>query len=270
MPILSRKNNQSLYINTEFISGLQSLSFNSNTDLGLSLRINEGDLVYYNNGPIKGLISADILSNAQNILDIYTGNGSFSGKIEYGDRFFDFKSGFLNNYTINYNVNSPIRTTINATVYGSFSENTGLANNININTSRNLEIYDVNYVELNLQEASGNPVENFSISIDTTRYENYHIGNFYPTEVGILYPIRIAYSFDFYVRDLNVFKNYSYYSGFDLRDLTLNFYKNKQNTAIKSLRFSGIKLDSERIDLTTNENGRLSLNFSTFILSGGI
>ena len=128
----------------------------------------------------------------------------------------------------------------------------------------------MNYVELNLAEISGNPVDSFSINIDTQRYENYEIGNFYPTEVGIMYPIKISYAFDLYPKDINILKNYSYYYGFDLRTINLKFYNRNSNTILRSLDFSGVKLDTEKLSLELNDNGKLSLNFSTFILSGEI
>ena len=274
MPILSNKVNQKLFINSAFVSGLQSLNFSFSPALNLSTRIEETQPIYLHSTPIRGALGIEIASNAQSILDIYTGNGFFSGKIEYGDRFFDFKSGYVNTFNLTYNSPNPIRNSITATIYGSIAEYTGGASVSKIQEADPLTIYDMNYVELNLAEASGNPVQSFDISINTPRYEQYLIDEFFPSQVGVSYPIEINYNISFIINDLNMYKNYSFYTGQDLRDISLIFYKNRRagqagDAVVKTINLSKAKLDTERVSLDLKD-GVASLSFTSYILSGAI
>lgn len=270
MPLLSNRSNQKLFINTSFVSGLQSLSFSYSPSLTLSTRIEESECIFLNTAPIIGRLSAEILSNSQSILDIYTGNGFFSGKIEYSDRFFDFKSGYLNNFGISYGNSGPVTTSIDATIYGSISESTGTASKISLNEGRRLQIYDMNYVLLDLAESSGNFVQSFDISISTPRYEKYEIGEYFPSKIGRVYPTEINCNINFIINELDIEKNTNYITGNkDIRDINLRFYVMNTDNIIKTINLSKAKLDSESIRFSLNE-GSANLSFTSYILSGSI
>jgi hypothetical protein len=179
--------NQNFYLNDSLVSGIK------NFDVGIDFRVNpqisiNDSINYTKNGlPVAQFSLSYILSDRDRFLQ-YTGINSFSGKVEYGDKYVTFTDGYLTNYSLNYRLGEYPTVDIKGVIFNwpasqiSFSPKP-----VNLNT---FNVGDPCFIDSNLGIFNINRVQSFGISIDVSRITNYTIGNYLPDYVYIQYPIK--------------------------------------------------------------------------------
>jgi hypothetical protein len=186
--------NQNFYLNDNLISGIKN--FNVSVDSQIDQKIAIDDQIDY---ITKGLTSAQfdlsyILSDSDKFLN-FTGINSFSGKIEYGNNYISFTSGFLTNYSLNYRLGEYPNVNIKGIIYGWDGSNQISFTPQAVNLTQ-FNPGDACFVDTNIDLFSQNRIESFSINIDVNRITNYTIGNYLPDLVYIQYPIKQEISID--------------------------------------------------------------------------
>ena len=260
--------NQNFYLNDSLISGIQDLDISYNNNINPSLNIDASNRNYFVSQPaIASLDLSYILSSNDRFIN-YTGNNFFSGKLEYGNKYFTFSSGYINNYSINYRLNQYPIINIKGVILGELGNTSGTFSYMP-KSLNNFDVGDNCYVDLNLNEANFNRLESFNLNINIDRVPVYTIGNYLPTSVIIKYPININLVFQFSMSDYNQEKITNIFNNFTERNLALSFKKYHTNQTLLNLNLSNLINSQTELRYSINDDAKLNLNFSTYILSGG-
>jgi hypothetical protein len=259
--------NQNFYLNDSLISGVQSLGVSYDNNINPSIAINDPNLNYLVGKPIVGSIDLNYLLSSNDRFINYTGSSSFSGKVEYGNNYFTFSSGYLTNYSLGYNFGQYPQINIKSLILGEIGNTSGTFS-YTPKILNNFDIGDNCYVDLNLDEANFNRLEGFNINIDIPREAVYTIGNYLPTNVLIKYPISISLNFEFSMSNYNQQKVTNILTGITKRNLNLSFRKYNTATSILSFNLSNLINNQTQLNYGISDDAKLNLNFQTYILSG--
>jgi len=186
--------NQNFYLNDSLVSGIKS--FNIGLDLKIAPKISIGDSVDYTKDglPVAQFDLSYTLSDSDRFLP-YTGINSFSGKVEYGDKYVTFTSGYLTNYSLSYRLGEYPTVDIKGIIFDwPASQISFTPNPVNLNT---FNVGDPCFIDTDIGAATANRLESFGINIDVNRIPNYTIGNYLPDTVYIQYPIKQEVNLDF-------------------------------------------------------------------------
>ena len=190
--------NQNFYLNDSLVSGIKS--FNVGIDLKIAPQRSINDSINYTKDglPVAQFDLSYTLSDTDRFLQ-YTGINSFSGKVEYGDKYVTFTSGYLTNYSLSYRLGEYPTVDIKGIIFNwpaspiSFSPKP-----VNLNT---FNVGDPCFIDTNIAIAATNRLQSFGINIDVNRIPNYTIGNYLPDTVYIQYPIKQEVNIDFSASD---------------------------------------------------------------------
>ena len=179
--------NQNFYLNDYLVSGIKS--FNVGVDLKIVPQMSINDSINYtkNGFPVAEFDLSYILSDTDRFLQ-YTGANSFSGRIEYGDKYVTFTDGYLTNYSLNYKLGEYPTVDVRGIIFNwPVSQISFTPKPVNLNT---FNVGDPCFIDTNIPIFSNNRVQSFGINIDVSRIPNYTIGNYLPDNVYIQYPIK--------------------------------------------------------------------------------
>jgi hypothetical protein len=259
--------NQNFYLNDSLISGVQSLGISYDNNINPSLAINDPSINYFVAKPVVANIDLNyILSSSDQFIN-YTGSSSFNGRVEYGNNYFTFSSGYLTNYSLNYKLNDYPEVSIKSLVLGELGNTNGTFT-YQPKTLNDFAIGDNCYVDLNLTEADNNRLDSFSINIDIPREGVYTIGNYLPTNVVIKYPISISLNFSFSASNYTQEKVTNILTGISQRNLNLSFRKYNTNQSLLSFNLSNLITNQTQLNYSVSDDAKLNLTLQTYILSG--
>ena len=196
--------NQNFYLNDYLVSGIKS--FNIGIDLRIVPQISINDSVNYakNGLPIAQFDLSYTLSDSDRFLP-YTGINSFSGRVEYGDKYVTFTDGYLTNYSLNYKLGEYPTVDIKGVIFNwPASQISFTPKPVNLNT---FNVGDPCFIDTNIAMVNSNRLESFRTNIDINRIPNYTIGNYLPDAVYIQYPIKQEVNLDFSASDNLYYSN---------------------------------------------------------------
>jgi hypothetical protein len=185
--------NQNFYLNDSLISGIKS--FNVGVDLRIDPNVSINDSISYTKRglPFAQFDLSYVLSDSDKFLS-YTGVNSFSGKVEYGNKYVTFTDGYLTSYSFNYKLGEYPTVDIKGIIFNwPASQISFTPNPINLSQ---FNVGDPCFIDSNIPIFSSNRVQSFGINIDVNRINNYTIGNYLPDNVYIQYPIKQEVSTD--------------------------------------------------------------------------
>jgi hypothetical protein len=265
MPIFSSKQNQNIYINGQFVSGVQSLGVSYDTNIAPSIAIQDTGFNFLVNNQNKASINIEYIpSNVDPILS-FTGQNAISGVFGYANKYLNFNSGYLTKYNIKTAIDNPIVCRADIDIYGQFAEQTGIINNNPINYA--ITPYDLCYTDITLNEVLTNRLLSFDMTISSERIPQYNIGQYYPIEVLVNYPIKIDFAFELDVENYMMSNMRSFLTNNEIRSIQINFKNYSTLTNILSFNFNNIIKNNESLNLNVSDNGKASVSFSTYILS---
>lgn len=196
--------NQNFYLNDSLVSGIKS--FNVGIDLQIAPQISINDSINYtkNGLPVAQFDLSYTLSDTDRFL-LYTGTNSFSGRVEYGDKYVTFTDGYLTNYSLTYRLGEYPTVDIRGIIFN------WPASQISFTPKPvNLDIFNVGdpcFIDTNIGITAINRFQSFGINIDINRIPNYTIGNYVPDNVYIQYPIKQDVALDFSASDNLYYSN---------------------------------------------------------------
>jgi hypothetical protein len=230
--------NQNFYLNDSLISGVKS--FNVGVDLKIVPQISINDSINYtkNDLPVAEFDLSYILSDTDRFLT-YTGISSFSGRVEYGNKYVTFTDGYLTNYSLNYKLGEYPTVDIRGVIFNwPGSEISFSPKPVNLNT---FNVGDPCFIDTNIGIFNSNRVQSFGTSIDINRIPNYTIGNYSPDAVYIQYPIKQELSFDtsasntIFVSNLRNLPNSGYIAPDAGQYISIKKYQSNSNLATFNL-----------------------------------
>lgn len=259
------KENQYLYVNDSFISGVQSVSINNNQDINSSFEINGTGNIFYISNLIEPIINISYIPTNRDFFINFTGNNPISGAFHYLKRFFNFTSGYLDRYSISQAIDSPIISNVSIKSYGPLAETTGISSTNILNY--NITPYDLNYTNISINNYINiNRVQSFSLDINCPKVPNYEIGNFFPSYVSSALPFEVNFNSVIEMSEYNITNIRSYFSNMEKFNLKLSFKQYETNTESFSLSFNDLIKSDESFDFTIDEYGKANISFKTYIL----
>jgi hypothetical protein len=259
--------NQNFYLNDSLISGVQALNISYGNNINTSLAIDSPDLNYFVSQPVIANIDLNYLLSSNDRFINYTGSSPFSGKIEYGNNYFTFSSGYLTNYSLDYKLGDYPKVETKSLIFGELGNTSGTFS-YTPKILNNFDIGDNYYVDLNLDQANFNRLEAFNINIDIPRETVYTIGNYLPTNVIIKYPISISLNFQFSISNYTQEKVTNILTGITQRNLNISFKKYKTDESLLSFNLSNLINNQTQLNYSISDDAKLNLAFQTYILSG--
>lgn len=259
--------NQNFYLNNSIVSGIQELNISYDENIEPSLYIDDSNKNYFISKPISADLGLNYILGSFDRFISFTGSSPFSGRIEYGNNFFTFSSGYLTNYSINYRLGQYPVVNIKSLIFGELGNTSGIFSYKPSNLN-NFKPADNYYVDLNLNEINFNRLEAFNLDIEIPREPVYTIGNYLPDEVIIKYPISINLNLELSMSQYNQEKVTNIFTGLNQRNISLSF--KEYNSEQKILSFNLPDFVNSQRDLTynINDDAKLKLNLNTYILSG--
>jgi len=259
--------NQNFYLNNSILSGVQNLNISYDDNIKPSLAIDDPNQNYFISQPIIANLDLDYILSSNDRFISYTGSSPFSGRIEYGNNFFTFSSGYLSNYSIDYRLGEYPVVNTKSIILGELGNTSGLFTPSS-SLLNNFTAPDNYYVDLNLNETNFNRLESFGINIDIPREPVYTIGNYLPDEVIIKYPISINLNFEFSLSQYNQDKVTNLFTGITQKNLNLSFKRYNSNASLLTFNLSNLVDSQTQLSYSINNDAKLRLNLNTLILSG--
>lgn len=265
MPIFSSKQNQNIYLNGQFISGVQSLGVSYDTNIAPSIAIQDTGFNYLVNEQNKASINIEYIPYNVDPILAFTGQSTISGVLGYANKYLNFNSGYLTRYNIKTAIDNPVVCRADIDIYGKFAEETGIATNNVLNYD--IVPYDLCYTDITFNEVLTNRLLSFDMTISTNRIPQYNIGEYYPTEVLTNYPIKIDFAFELDIDNYIMSNMRSFLLNNEIRSMQINFKNYSTLTNVLSFNFNNIIKNNESLNLNVSDNGKVSISFSTYILS---
>lgn len=261
--------NQNFYLNDTLISGIQGLQISYDNGIKPSIKISDDNLNYSTSKPVIANLDLNYILSDNDRFIYYTGANYFSGKMEYGNNYFTFSSGYLTNYSISYKLGEYPLINVKNLILGELSNSSG-SFSYQPKYLSDFNVADNCYVDLNLNEASSNRLESFNLSINIPREPVYTIGSYLPDNVIIKYPIEILLNFDFSISEYIPEKVTNIFKSISNRNLTINFKKYNTNQSLLKIDLANLVNNSTQLSYSINNDAKLNLNFATYILSGSL
>ena len=259
--------NQNFYLNNSIISGIQGLSVSYNDNIEPSLYVDDSSRNYFISKPIIANFNLDYILSSSDEFISFTGSLPFSGRIEYGNNFFTFSSGYITNYSVNYRLGEYPTVNTRALILGELGNTSGIFS-YSPSTLNNFIPADNYYIDLNLNEANFNRLESFSLNIEIPRVPIYTIGNYLPDEVVIKYPISINLSFELSLSQYNQKNITNIFTGLSERHISLSFREYNSDRKILNFNLPSLVNAETNLNYTINNDAKLRINLNTYILSG--
>lgn len=259
--------NQNFYLNNSIVSGVQAIDLSYSTNIEPSLSIDETNQNYFISRPIIANFNLDYIPGDTDPFIFYTGSTSFSGKLEYGNKFFTFSSGYLTNYSLNFALGSYPRANIIGLILGELGNSSGLFSYAPVNLNRFIPL-DNHYADLNVGESTSNRLESFGLNIEVPREAVYTIGNYLPDEVIIKYPISISLNLQFSMSEYTQEKITNLFTGINQRNINLSLKEYGSNKNILSFNLSNFINSDSTLNYSISDDAKLNLSLNTYILGG--
>jgi len=263
MDFYSSKENQEFYINNIKLSGIQALDLKWESSVEPSLLIENNSKNYINSKFIEADLGIEYIPLANDILLNFTGNTPFSGKFNYNDKYFIFKTGFLNNYSLNYEIDSVVSAKANLKIFAEVYSETGLE--ILKPANFNILPYNNNYVDIYFDSSVVDKalVNKLNLTIECEKRPSYKIGQILPDEFISMLPLKISLSLFANINEYTFSGVTSIYNKPDIQDLTLKLKSYVNGSNLYSFTFKDLTKSEETSNFSTIEEGRVNFNYYT-------
>ena len=258
------KENQRLFVDSKEVLGIQDFTFNYNLPIDLTRYLGMESVTFSHSKPVTAEITVNkLLIDSDNFIN-YTGDSTFSGYLEYKDKYFAFNSGILNNYSISYAVNQIPALSANLTVLGEFGE--GVDKSLSLLPKNDIKIADYGDIEVTLNDFEFNRLQNFTLSIDTNRNILYKLGNSYPFQIITNPPVVTNLTFGIKVDDYQVKNIRDLLCQYKVESLGITFrdFKNPTGAPILSFNFNEAIFLGESYQGSVGDSSLVNLTYQAF------
>lgn len=267
-----RADQQLFFINTGQVFGIQDYSIDQNFGQSTLKYLGFGPQSLYQvlNTPQYTDLSLNGLLIQEDIISPNTGNFPINCFILKDKNNFDtaysFSSGYLINYTNKYAPNQIIQNTSSFRFYNNcgnistgnldnslFSQLTGIKNNIY--PTFNSNIGNCNYINLTLNESTGNRVLNYSFSLNINRLPIYNVGSRFPIKNEIVFPINVECDITFEADENYVDSNtFDFPQSPNKQNIEIDVFSHLTNTPISQYKFQNMTQATNKRSLSVDGN----------------
>lgn len=258
------KENQHFYIDSKEVLGIQDFSFNYDLPIDQIRYLGMETVTFAQTRPVTAEITLNkLMIDADNFLN-YTGDATFSGYLQYKDKYFAFNSGILNNYTLACSVNEIPTLTTNLTVLGQFGS--GVQKASSTLPKNDIQILNYGDIEVSLNDFQFNRLQNLQISIDTTRSIIYSLGNSYPIQIVSNPPTVTNITFGIKADDYQVKSIRELLCQYKVDSLSITFkdFKNPTGVAILAFNFNEAIFLGESFQGSVGDSSIVNLTYQAY------
>lgn len=281
-----RREEQRFFLDKTEISGVQNIStsFNSTSSVLKFLGMNTHAPVIMEQGPQIGSFSLDANVVSRDFFLDLTGNTGFNGYIirnaEDPKDNFSFYSGYLTNYSTSCQVGGIPQVSINVEVLGDVGR---FSTNLNNDISGDLQsivtgsdftfpfkIAGYGSINLTLDDNfNSDRIQSYQINIDVSRTPVYSVGNRYPKEVNLNFPLEVTCDFQFEADNYEADRLRNLPCNQHINELTLVVNDVQDDSEILSYHFTELRRTSESYNISTDGNATYNLQYKTWIYETG-
>lgn len=204
--MLSRtiRKDQKVYINNIEIVGIQDFNANYDAPIEMVKSLGMEAISYYNNNNILAEISINkLLIDKDPFINFIDDNKTFSGHVDYKNKYFAFNSGILTNYRLGCTVNQIPQLSVTLNALGEFGADVSKPNKDSLEKSE-VNITDYSNIEIDLDDFQFNRIQSFNLNINSNKNIIYSIGNSYPTHIEVIPPIIFELEFGIKLDDYKI------------------------------------------------------------------
>lgn len=277
------KDNQKFFLGSGQVFGVQSIAASYGNSTQPLEFIGSTKFISIPAGVQAGKIDiASLVANTDPFIKCISNSG-FNGFILKDsnniDDNYSFYSGYLTSYTSSCSVGNMPETSVSFVTFGDVgriptgSFPTGAFNELNyIKNNPNQgfinKIASPTSVEITLDEFQTSLVNSYSLSINIPRKDFYLMGNRFPYETLIDFPIEVTVSFEIladssYISSQGNLRDYPCKR--KLKNFEIKLKEDKTDSVITSFSFSGIELVSESYSINTDDNLVINAEYRSFL-----
>lgn len=258
------KENQQLFINSKEVVGIQDINFNYNLPIDQVRYLGMESVVFANNGPVLAEMNINKLMIDLDDFIQLTGDNTFSGHLQYKDKYFAFNSGILDNYNISCSVNELVALTARFSILGDFGS--GIQKNDNIYPKNSYKILNYSDIEVSLNDFQFNRLQNFNMTVENPRNILYKLGSSYPEQIISNSPVEVNLSFSIKVDEYQIKNIRNLICNYDVNSLNIIFkeFKNPFGASVLTHSFDEILFLGESYNSNINGSVDLTLNYKAF------
>lgn len=266
--MLSRYTREStrIFLDNQPLTGIQSLSATYNLPYQNIKYLGQNDSVLQDVpvGQYLGAINIEsILLNKDQFIK-YTGDIASNLKIQYDDNTFVMNNAYLGEYTLNCDLGSVPSISTKWNVYGDFGSGINSPSPFNIDETK-LNIINPGDIDINLDELNLEKINNFAVSIRSTRLPIYDATLVRPVDVKLQYPIQILVSFSISLNEYKQKNLYDYPKIKHKYDIGINLNKHNSNQIISSFDIKNATLIAEDYNMDVDGSAIMKLSYNSII-----
>ena len=285
---LINKDNQKLFLGSGQVFGAQSVEASFAINEGLTNFIGTRNFIKVPVGVQAGSVSlTSLVANKDPFIKCIsesTFNGFILKDTNDIDDNYSFYSGYLTNYSSTCVVGEMPQVSATFTVLGDMGKiPTGEFPTGALAQLRHIKnhpdqgsitrISTPSNIEITLDDFETNLVNSYSLNIEVPRKDYYIMGNRFPHQILINYPIIVNISFEIIVNDYSPSTLRGFPCKQNIKDFELKIKEVKDDSTITSFTFSGIQLVGESYAVNVDNNLVVRADYRSYlpnlITSGG-
>lgn len=249
-------------INGEVLSGVVGVSMGYSNPFEPSPMLGNANYGFSLNAPIENVVefSRSLIYNDP-ILN-YTGDSSFAGSFNYGDRSYSFESGYLTAYSISCSVGEIPQIVTRVSVYAGLQS--GKNNSVG-KVRGGLFIPSPRSICVSGMDFLTNRVKSFSYDINIARQPVYSIeGGKSAQAVNFIAPINFSAAITIDASNSNMFSSYQIVENFSDISLNINIKDRKTETTLADFTLPNPVLIGETIQSNADGQPVKNLTFAGY------
>lgn len=258
------KENQQLFINSKEVVGIQDINFNYNLPIEQIRYLGMESVIFANNGPVLAEMNiSKLMIDLDDFIQL-TGDNTFSGHLQYKDKYFGFNSGILDNYNISCSINELVTLDARFSMLGDFGS--GIQKNDNIYSKNPYKILNYSDIEISLNDFQFNRLQSFNMTVDNARNIIYKLGNSYPEQIISNSPVEVNLSFSIKADEYQVKNIRNLICNYDVNSLNIIFkqFEDPFGSSVLTYSFNEILFLGESYSANIDGSVDVNLNYKAF------
>ena len=246
------------YIQNQEVLGIESVNINysNSPNVGKILGSQNG-LTLVNSIPQQKVSLSRYLIYQDNLLQ-YTGSQAIIGSLNYKNKFYGFRSGYLDEYMVNCAVGNIPKTTINMTIYDEMTDGKNAFGSIE---SPPIYIPRQGTISITCDNSTTDRVVGFDFALKTFRKPVYTIGSKLPVEILTMPIMEYSASVQIDVDEAFLKSGHSFLNNRENKNISFSIKSRDELTTLQSLTIPNASLAGESLSSDAEGGIKLTLNY---------